>query len=108
MYNGGGDFKNISYQSRLFLLQNLYTMINEFQITITSVGIQKHLIRSTFPEWELLKTAWIFITERFDRYISDHGNNSDKGIIVIDKSSRSSDQVATSVINCIRQNGSNT
>jgi uncharacterized protein DUF3800 len=40
MYNGGGDFKNIDYQSRLLLLKNLYFMINEIQIKIISIGIR--------------------------------------------------------------------
>jgi uncharacterized protein DUF3800 len=66
-------------------------------------------VQSAYPDLEPLRASWTFITERFDKHLSDNKNNLDnKGIIVIDKSSRSSDQVATSVINYIRKNGSNT
>ncbi|MBV9178114.1 MAG: DUF3800 domain-containing protein [Nitrososphaeraceae archaeon] len=109
MYQGEGDFKDIDPRSRIVLLRNLYTSMSLMPITIISVGIEKRLIQNAFPYWNPLRAAWIFITERFDRYISENSMNSlDKGIIMIDKGSRSSDKVATSVINHIRKNGSNT
>jgi hypothetical protein len=107
--NRSENFIGIDSQTRTNLLQNLYNTINEMPITIISVGIHKHKISTSFPDWKTLDSAWIFITERFDRYISENNKDSiNKGIIIVDKSSRSIDKVATRMINHLRQFGSNT
>jgi hypothetical protein len=106
--NRKDNFNDIDCQTRTLLLRNLYNTINEMPITIICVAIDKHQMQNSFSDWKPLASAWIFITERFDRYISQNNENLiNKGIIIVDKSSPSIDQVATRVINHIRQFGSN-
>ena len=78
-------------------------------VTIISVGIHKRLLPDYFPNWETVKSAWTFIAERFDKFISTTSMESpDKGIIVVDKSSRSIHEEVVGIINRLREFGSNT
>ena len=105
-----GHFSGINNQARTLLLRNLYNTIYQMPLTIISVGIGKSALPNYFPNWETVNSAWTFIAERFDKYISEHNikSSSDKGIIIVDKSSRSIHKEVTEIINRLRQFGSNT
>jgi hypothetical protein len=107
--NKMGNFSGIDNQVRTLLLKNLYFTIYQMPITIISVGIGKRALPDYFPNWETVNSAWIFIAERFDKYISENNmKSSDRGIIIVDKSSRSIHKEVTEIINRLRQFGSNT
>ena len=75
-------------------------------ITIITVCIRKRYIQSFSEEWSVLDTAWTFLAERFDSFLSDLNRKSrikNKGIIVIDKTSTESDGIATRIINDLRK-----
>jgi hypothetical protein len=110
--NRMGHFSGINNPAKTLLLRNLYNTINQMPLTIISVGIDKNALPNHFPNWETVNSAWTFIAERFDKHISEHNNKSsyksDKGIIIVDKSSRSIHKEVTEIINRLRQFGSNT
>jgi hypothetical protein len=95
-----GNFSGISNITRTLLLRNLYKTINQIPITIISVGIDKSALPDHFPNWETVNSAWTFIAERFDKYISENNTKfSERGIIIVDKSSRSIHKEVTEIIN---------
>jgi hypothetical protein len=107
--NKMGNFSCINDQTRILLLKNLYNTINLMPITIISVCIGKRMLPDYYPNWETIESAWTFIAERFDRFISENSvHTPNKGIVIADKSSRSMHQEVVEIINGLRQFGSNT
>jgi hypothetical protein len=106
--NKKGNFSDIDNRTRTTLLNNLYGIIIDMPITIISVGVDKIGLENTYSNWDIFEAAWIFIAERFDKYISENSKqSSNQGIIIVDKSSRSIDKDATRIVNRLRQFGSN-
>lgn len=104
--NSQGPFSGIDPVTQSLLLDNLFKMIYEMPITIITVVIRKWLIQFYPEEWGVLNTAWTFITERFNSFVSDSNQRNmikNKGIIIVDKSSKETDAVATGVINDLRK-----
>jgi hypothetical protein len=107
--NKMGNFSCIDDHIRTILLRNLYDTINRMPITIISVCIGKRKLPDYYPNWETIESAWTFIAERFDRFISENSHKTfNKGILIVDKSSRSMHQEVVEIINRLRQFGSNT
>jgi hypothetical protein len=61
---------------------------------------------SHFPNWTVFNASWTFLTERFDKYISDNGDVLNKGMMFIDKNSRMPNSEITKIVNRLRRNGS--
>lgn len=105
MWNGEGDFKIFHISERKIHLRNLYKAINLFPITIIGVIIDKVKMNSPrFIDWSVLKAAWTFMVERFDMFLQDNG---EKGMIIIDQSTREPDSEIRNIITKIQKNGSN-
>jgi hypothetical protein len=55
---------------------------------------------------DVFNAAWTFLTERFDKYIGEHGNTVNKGIIIVDRSSKIPEKEIWKIVNRLRRNGS--
>jgi hypothetical protein len=88
IYKGQRKFSELTLPRKHEILNNLYSLINTLPITIISVGISKVRLLHSHPDWDVFNAAWTFLTERFDKYVSDHGNSINKGIIIVDRSSK--------------------
>jgi hypothetical protein len=88
IYMSQHRFSELTLSRKYKILDNLYSLINTLPVTIISVGISKVRLIQTHPDWDVFNAAWTFLTERFDKYLSDHGNSANKGIIIVDKSSK--------------------
>jgi hypothetical protein len=80
MWNGSGEFEIYHVSQRKLHLRNLYKAINLFPIAIIGVVIDKIKMNSpNFINWNLLKTSWTFMVERFDMFLQE---NEQKGMII--------------------------
>ncbi|MEM4377661.1 MAG: DUF3800 domain-containing protein [Candidatus Nitrosotenuis sp.] len=111
IYKGQKAFYSISLSEIKTVLTNIYTSLNNLQFSIISVAINKpELLRSKYYNYDILETAYTFLIERFDNFLS---KNNNKGIIRIDKTSNKSTQLnqkdrkILELINQIRRNGTN-
>ena len=60
----------------------------------------------THPYWDVFNAAWTFLTERFDKYVSDNDSSINKGIIIVDRSSKMPEKDIWKIVNRLRRNGS--
>jgi hypothetical protein len=107
IWQGKNEFEKIDFNTKVGLLANLYCIIKELPIIMLAVGINKDLIMSQFPNWTVFNASWTFLTERFDKYISDNGDALNKGMMFIDKNSKMPDREITKIVNRLRIFGSN-
>jgi hypothetical protein len=105
IYKSQRKFSELTRQTKYELLDNLYSMINTLPITTISVGISKVQLLQIHPDWDVFNAAWTFLTERFDKFVSDHGNSINKGII-IDRSSKIPEKEIWKIVNRLRRYGS--
>jgi hypothetical protein len=106
IYKGQRKFSELTLPRKHEILNNLYSLINTLPITIISVGISKVRLLQSHPDWDVFNAAWTFLTERFDKYVSDHGNSINKGIIIVDRSSKIPEKDIWKIVNRLRRYGS--
>lgn len=87
IYQTRSTFSNLGMNKKQILLDELYNMISGLDITIISIAINKKLLKSTYPDYDVLKIAWIYLIERFDKFLEDNFDVNTTGDIKIDKSS---------------------
>jgi hypothetical protein len=107
IYKGQREFRTLTKEKKYALLDSLYDTIRLLPVTLISVGINKETMNSTMPNWSIFTAAWTFLCERFDMFIDDNGNNVNKGIIIVDKSSKIPEREITNVVSRLRRFGSN-
>jgi len=69
IYKARKLFSRLSLEKKYVLLDGLYDCINEIDMTIITVGIDKALMKTMYPTWNVFNFAWVFLTERYDSYI---------------------------------------
>ena len=106
IYKSQKEFSSLTLKRKYELLDSLYNFINTLPITVISIGIDKLEFIKKYPQPDIFSSAWTFLTERFDNYISDNGNNINKGIIIVDKSSKIPEKDICKVVNRLRKTGS--
>lgn len=95
IWQGKEPFQGIDPNTKHFLLNKLYQLINTLPFTAVSVVINKLLMRTgNYVNWNATKACWTFITERFDMFIGDN-DYSEKGMLIVDKNSRAVDDEIT-------------
>ena len=72
IYKSQRKFSELTRPRKYEIFDNLYSLINTLPITIISVGISKVRLLKSHPDWDIFSAAWTFLTERFDKYVSDH------------------------------------
>lgn len=100
------EFSSLTLQRKYELLDSLYDFINTLPITVISIGIDKLEFIKKYSEPDIFKSAWTFLTERFDGYISDNGKDQNKGIIIVDKSSKIPETDICKIVQRLRKFGS--
>ena len=106
IYKSRKEFDGITLQEKYDLLNKLYELINNLPITVISVGIDKKRAKNEMPHWDVFKAAWTFLIERFDSFIDDNDDSTNKGIIRIDKSCKIQESTTMELVNNLRKNGS--
>lgn len=106
IWQGKNKFEGIDFNTKCRLLNNLYSLIEALPISLIAVAINKHLIISEYPNWSVFNAAWVFLTERFDNYISDNGDLLNKGMMFVDRNSKMPDKEISRIVNSLRKNGS--
>jgi hypothetical protein len=106
IFKGQNEFSGLTLARKYEILGHLYNMIETLPITVISVGIDKIELLSKYPQWDIFKAAWTFLTERFDKYIIDNDMRVNKGIIIVDKSSKIPEEDITKIVNYLRTFGS--
>jgi hypothetical protein len=106
IFKGQNEFSGLTLPRKYELLGHLYGMIETLPITVILVGIDKVRLVSEYPQWDIFKAAWTFLTERFDRHIIDNDMRVNKGIIIVDKSSKIPEANITKIVNDLRRFGS--
>ncbi|MBI1662107.1 MAG: DUF3800 domain-containing protein [Nitrosopumilus sp.] len=104
IYKAKGDFTSLTLSQKQELLHELYTTINELDISTVSVIIDKDSLKTTYPTWKVFNTAWIFLIERFDKILEEKFDDA-KGSIKIDKSSSRFHKDILDILNDLRKNG---
>ncbi len=99
------EFTNITLETKYCLLDRLYDMISDMNITTISVIINKELLKKQHPTWNAFNPAWTYLVERYDKYIACDGK-SEEGIIKIDKSASKQQSDAFKIVNELRIKGS--
>lgn len=107
IYKGQNEFATLTKEKKYELLNELYHTIDLLPITAISVGINKAMMKDTMPNWNIFNAAWTFLCERFDMFIDDNGDNMNKGLIIVDKSSKLPEKEVTAVVSRLRKYGSN-
>jgi len=105
IYKARNLFSSLTKEKKYVLLDGLYDCIKEIDMTIISVGIDKTLMKTRYVSWNLFKYAWVFLTERYDKYIEDT-DASEGGTIRIDKSTKEQQSDVTSLVRGLRKHGS--
>ncbi len=103
IYQSKNDFSSLNLIKKQEILNALYKMINTLNITIISIVINKELLKSQYPSWKVIDTAWIYLIERFDKFLEC--NDEINGSIKIDKSTHRSQRCIFDVIDDVRKNG---
>lgn len=105
IYKSQRGFSGLTINRKYELLDTLYEFVETLPITIISVGIDKPDLLRERPQWHIFNAAWTFLIERFDRYIID-SRGRDRGIIIVDKSSKIPENEISRIVNLLRRNGS--
>jgi Protein of unknown function (DUF3800) len=106
IYKGQNEFSGVTLPRKYEILGHLYKMIDNLPISVISVGIDKAELVSKYPHWDIFKAAWTFLTERFDNYIIENDSRINKGIIIVDKSSKIPESDISKILNHLRMFGS--
>jgi len=93
-------FVKITRQQSESILDNLYKLIEDLPIAVISVGINKNKIQN--KQFNILKYAWKFLVERFDRYLSE--NDPDQGMIRIDETCGIQEGKIRRIVHGLRKN----
>lgn len=88
IYKSKPPFSSLTLEKKYDVLDNLYKLIEELPICVISVGIDKVELVQNYSHWNVFNAAWTFLTERFNNYIHDKGGRINKGIFIVDESSK--------------------
>ena len=105
IYQSKHDFTSLDLTRKQELLDELYTMINALDVTIISVAINKELLKSQYPKWNVFNTAWVYLVEYFDEFLED--NCKVHGSIKVDKSSNRFHRSILNIISDLKENDTN-
>lgn len=106
IYKSQKEYAALTKERKYQLLDELYHAIELLPIRVISVGIDKALVQAQKPHWNIFNAAWTFLCERFDMYIDDNGNSLNKGLIIVDKSSKMPEKEITNTVSRLRRFGS--
>ncbi|MGC1132043.1 MAG: DUF3800 domain-containing protein [Nitrososphaeraceae archaeon] len=107
IYKSQPPFSGLTLEKKYEILDSLYTFIGGLPICVISVGIDKVELIQNFSHWNIFNAAWTFLIERFNNYIHDKGGRINRGIFIVDKSSKIPEYEITTIVNRLRKNGSN-
>lgn len=100
-----GDFTKISREEKMKLLNNLYSMIPTLPITTVSVVINKPLLQTRCPTWNIFTTAWIYLAERFDNFVKE-AESCKEGMFRVDESTKEQESDVEFIVKDLQRNGS--
>jgi uncharacterized protein DUF3800 len=107
IWQGKPPFNRIDKPTKKKLLDKLYKLLYNLPFTIVSVVINKHsMLSGNYINWQVNKASWTFLTERFDRYISENRGGGSKGLLIVDKQPKQIDNEIRDLVNDLLQNGS--
>lgn len=106
IWQGRPPFDKIDITTKKTLLNNLYILLFNLPFTIVSVVIDKQLMLSgNYINWKVNKASWTFLTERFDRFISDNSEWGNKGLLIVDKQTKEVDNEIRERVNDLLKHG---
>ena len=105
IFNETREFKGIEPVEKYKILDSLYDFIEKLEMTVISVGIDKVEIVERYTKSLIFTYAWTQLIERFNSFISDNGNNQNKGLVITDKSSKLPENDIINIINDLRASG---
>ena len=107
IWQGKPPFNKIGKPIKKILLDKLYNLLYNLPFTIVSVVIDKHsMLSGNYINWKVNIASWTFLTERFDRYISENSEWGNKGLLIVDSQTKEVNNEIREIVNDLLRYGS--
>ncbi len=100
LFRSKNEFVDLDGREKYKLLDRLYKMISELQITVISTVVDKPNMKKQYPNWKISKIGWIILLKRYNTYLQN--NIGSKGIIQIDASTPKQRDEINSILENLR------